>query len=74
MHAAIVPSSNITAYIMRVDVELRHDGHAEQHRLHAALPQQHASCSKNNYGRFLSFKQYSVMIYLNLIMIWRGHF
>ena len=45
MQAAMVPKSSITAYMMRVDVELRHDGHAEQQRLHAALPQQHASCN-----------------------------
>lgn len=48
MQAATVPSSSITAYMMRVDVELRHDGQAEQHNPQAALPQQHASCGKNN--------------------------
>lgn len=43
MHAIIVPANNITAYIILVDVELRHDGQAVQQREHAALPQQHAS-------------------------------
>lgn len=43
MHAIIVLISSITAYIIRVEVELRHDGQAEQHKPHAALPQQQAS-------------------------------
>ena len=43
MHDTIEPKSNMIAYIMRVDVEFRHDGIHEQHKLHAALPQQHAS-------------------------------
>lgn len=33
-------------YISRVEVELAHDGHAEQHREHAALPQQQANYKK----------------------------
>lgn len=43
MQAVIVTSSNITAYIIRVDVEFLHVGQAEQHKLQAALPQQQAS-------------------------------
>lgn len=43
MHAAIVPSSSINAYIILVEVEFLHDGHAEQQREQAALPQQQAS-------------------------------
>lgn len=50
MQAATVPSRSITAYMMRVDVELRQDGHAEQHRPHAALPQQHANCNVSHGG------------------------
>lgn len=46
MQAAMVPSSSMTAYIIRVDVELRHDGQAEQHKLQAALPQQQANCQE----------------------------
>lgn len=41
--AAMVDKSSIKAYIIRLEVEFLHDGHAEQHREHAALPQQHAS-------------------------------
>lgn len=43
MQAAIVPMSNINAYMILVDVEFLHDGHALQHKEHAALPQQHAN-------------------------------
>lgn len=43
MHAVMVPTSNMMAYMSRVEVEFRHDGHAEQHKEHAALPQQQAS-------------------------------
>lgn len=41
--AATITNSSITAYMSRVDVELAHDGQAEQQSEHAALPQQHAS-------------------------------
>ena len=44
MHAAIVPTNSIRAYMTLDDVELRHEGHAEQHKEQAVLPQQHASC------------------------------
>lgn len=44
MQAAMVLNSSMTAYMIRVDVEFRQDGHAEQHRLQAADPQQHANC------------------------------
>lgn len=55
----IVPTNNIIAYIIRVEVEFRHEGHAEQHNEQAALPQQQASWnykkklrkSKNKYIR-----------------------
>lgn len=43
MHAAMVPTSSITAYMSRAEVEERHEGHAEQQSPHAVLPQQHAS-------------------------------
>lgn len=46
IHAVTAPNNNISAYIIRVDVEFLHDGQAEQHREHAVLPQQHASCKK----------------------------
>lgn len=49
MHPTTVPNKSITAYIMRVDVELRHAGHAA-HREHAVLPQQHASCNNKKYA------------------------
>lgn len=44
IQATIVPINNIIAYIIRVEVEFRHDGHAAQHNEQAALPQHHASC------------------------------
>lgn len=40
MPALIAPNNNIIAYINRVDVEFRHDGHAEQHNEHA-VPVKH---------------------------------
>lgn len=43
IQAAIVLSNSMIAYMILVDVELRHDGQAEQHNEHAALPQQHAN-------------------------------
>lgn len=43
MQATKVPTKSITAYMMRVVVEFRAVGQAEQHSEHAALPQQHAS-------------------------------
>lgn len=43
IHAAIVPNSSKSAYIIRVEVEFRHDGQALQHNEQAVLPQQHAS-------------------------------
>ena len=43
MLATMTPTSRKRAYTMRVDVEFLHEGHAAQHRLHAALPKQHAS-------------------------------
>lgn len=48
MHAATVEISNMSVYMRRDDVELVHDGHAEQHREHAVLPQQQASCKSND--------------------------
>lgn len=47
MQAVIVPTSNMIAYIMRVEVELRHEGQAVQHNPHAALPQQQASWNQH---------------------------
>lgn len=43
MQATTITSSSISVYMSRVEVELAHDGHAEQHSEHAALPQQHAN-------------------------------
>lgn len=43
MQATMVPKSIMIAYMMREEVEFLHDGQAEQQRLHAADPQQHAS-------------------------------
>lgn len=43
MQAAIVLTNRSRAYITRDDVEFRHEGHAVQHKEHAALPQQQAS-------------------------------
>lgn len=46
MQATIVPTNSIRAYMILEDVEFLHEGHAEQHREHAALPQQQASYKK----------------------------
>ena len=43
MQESTVTASSISAYMMRELVELAHDGQAEQQRLQAAEPQQHAS-------------------------------
>ena len=43
MQESTVTASSISAYIMRELVEFAHDGHAEQHRLQAAEPQQQAN-------------------------------
>jgi len=48
MHAIMVPPNNSAAYAMRDALEFLHDGHAEQHRLHAALPKQHATEDAND--------------------------
>lgn len=39
----IIPTRSIKAYIILVDVEFLHDGHAEQQREHAVPVQQQAS-------------------------------
>lgn len=46
MQATMVPNSNMMAYIILVDDEFLHDGHAWQQRPQAALPQQQASCKQ----------------------------
>jgi len=46
IQATIVPPSNNTAYAIRDALELLHVGQALQHRLHAALPKQHAAYIK----------------------------
>lgn len=43
MQATKVPMKSITAYMMRVVVEFRADGHALQHSEHAVEPKQHAA-------------------------------
>ena len=40
--AVTVPTRSISAYMMRVVVELRELGQAAQHKEHAVLPKQHA--------------------------------
>lgn len=40
----MVPSSKNTVYIIRVDVELRHDGQQAQQQLTAVGQQQQANC------------------------------
>ena len=42
MQATIVPTSSISAYIMRVVVEFLDDGHIAQQNEHAVLPKQQA--------------------------------
>jgi hypothetical protein len=43
IQATMVPKIRRTPYMIRVDVDDLHEGHAEQQRLQAALPQQQAS-------------------------------
>lgn len=43
MHATTVARIKMKAYINLEDVEFLHDGHAEQQREQAALPQQQAN-------------------------------
>ena len=43
MQATMVPNSSMIAYIILLDDEFLHDGHALQQRPQAALPQQQAS-------------------------------
>lgn len=43
MPDTMAPINNINAYIKRDDVELRHDGHAEQHNEQAVPVQQQAN-------------------------------
>lgn len=43
MHEITVPTSNMMAYIILVEVEFRQEGHDAQHNEQAALPQHHAS-------------------------------
>lgn len=53
MQATMVVTNSIKAYIIRVDVEFLHDGHAEQHNEQAALPQQQASLNASFQFRLL---------------------
>ena len=43
IHPVKVVKTNIKAYMIRVEVEFRHEGHAEQQSEHAAEEQQQAS-------------------------------
>lgn len=43
IQAVTMTRRSITAYMSLVDVELAQEGHAEQQREHAVLPQQHAN-------------------------------
>lgn len=43
MPDTMAPTNNIIAYINRVDVEFRHDGHAVQHKEQAVPVQQQAN-------------------------------
>lgn len=45
MAAVIVVATNINAYMILVDVELRQVGQAPQHSEQAVEPKQHASCA-----------------------------
>lgn len=72
IQAAIVPSINNNAYIIRVLVLLRHVGHWEQQKLQAVLPQRQASyitrCS-NQYELYKSI--YMCLFHLSYIsFIW----
>lgn len=42
MQATMEVNNSIKAYMIRLDVEFLQVGHAEQHKLQAALPQQQA--------------------------------
>ncbi len=46
IQATMVPNSSMIAYIILLDDEFLHDGHALQQRPQAALPQQQASYEK----------------------------
>jgi len=48
IQATIVPPSSNTAYAILDALELLQVGQKLQHRLHAALPKQHATCGTNN--------------------------
>lgn len=67
MQAAIVPSINNNAYIIRVLVLLRHVGHWEQQKLQAVLPQRQASCItkySNQYKLYMTIYFYIYFKYL----------
>lgn len=51
----MAPNSNMMAYINRVDVEFRHEGHDAQHNEHAVPVQQQASCEekKKNHRNYI---------------------
>lgn len=49
--ATMAPTNNMTAYIIRVEVELRHDGHAEQHSENAVPVQQQAHYGEKKEGK-----------------------
>lgn len=68
MQAAIITSSSMTAYMSRVEVELAHDGHAEQHKEHAALPQQHASCAAEQSPKTAPMLVYVSLLHVNHII------
>ena len=46
MHEMMVPMRRKTAYTILVTTELRVEGQALQHKEHAALPKQHATCRR----------------------------
>lgn len=69
MQAAIVPSINNNAYIIRVLVLLRHVGHWEQQKLQAVLPQRQASYIikySNQYKLDISIYFYIFIFILNI--------
>jgi hypothetical protein len=53
--------------MIRVEVDDLHEGHAEQQRLHAALPQQQASCNRR--GNKVSQDQFEIFVGSEAVLI-----
>lgn len=63
IHETTVPTSNMMAYMILVEVEFRHEGHAAQHNEQAALPQHHASY-KNTFKEFRIWLMLKTKVYM----------